>query len=151
MIHRLNRQQVVPASLDEVWEYFSTPKNLDEMTPPDMHFQILSGGEIPMYLGQLIEYRIQIIPLVVSRWLTEIAHLEEKAYFVDEQRLGPYKFWYHEHQFEPVNSGTRISDRVTYELPLRPLGDLVHTLWVGPRLQAIFDYRRDKVKTLFGG
>ena len=149
MIHRLVRQQVVSANLDVVWDYFASPKNLDEMTPPDMKFKILSGGEEAMYLGQLIEYRVQIMPMVSSRWLTEIAHLEEKTFFVDEQRLGPYQFWYHEHRFEPVKGGTKISDRVTYALPFGPLGELVHAIWVDRRLQYIFNYRRDKVNTLF--
>ena len=149
MIHRLVRQQVVSTNLDVVWNYFATPKNLDEMTPPDMKFKILSGGEEPMYLGQLIEYRVQIMPMVSSRWLTEIAHLEEKTFFVDEQRRGPYKFWYHEHRFEPINGGTKISDRVTYALPFGPLGELVHAIWVNRRLKYIFNFRRDKVQTLF--
>ena len=149
MIYRLHRQQVVPAGLGEVWDYFATPKNLDELTPSDMRFQIVSGGEKPMYQGQLIEYRVQILPRVVSPWLTEIAHLKEKACFVDEQRLGPYKFWYHEHHFKPIHGGTRISDRVTYQMPFGSLGDFIHTLWVGPRLKSIFDYRWNKIQALF--
>ena len=75
MIHRLYRQQIVPASLDEVWAYFSTPKNLNEMTPSDMKFEIIHGGEGKMRQGQLIEYRVQFMPLLKSRWLTEIAQI----------------------------------------------------------------------------
>lgn len=150
MIHQLTREQVVPAPLDEVWEYFATPKNLNEMTPPDMRFEIIYGGEGAMFQGQLIAYRVQIMPLIKSRWLTEIAHVEEKVYFVDEQRIGPYRFWYHEHRFEAVDGGTRITDQVTYELPFGPLGALLHAIWVGPRLKSIFNYRREIVTTLFG-
>ncbi len=150
MIHRLTRQQVVPAPLGEVWAYFATPKNLNEMTPPNMHFEIVHGGEVTMFQGQLIEYRVQFMPMLKSRWLTEIAHVENEAYFVDEQRIGPYRFWYHEHRFEAVTGGTRIHDQITYALPFGPLGDLVHAIWVGPRLHSVFDFRRDKIEELFG-
>jgi ligand-binding SRPBCC domain-containing protein len=150
MLHQITREQVVPTQLDEVWEYFAMPKNLNEMTPPDMHFEIIHGAEGSMFQGQLIAYRVQIMPLIKSHWLTEIAHVKDKAYFVDEQRIGPYRFWYHEHRFEAFEGGTRIIDRVTYELPFGPLGDLVHAIWVGPRLKSIFDYRREKVTALFG-
>lgn len=149
MIHHLTRQQVVPASLEDVWTYFATPSNLNEMTPPDMRFEIIHSGEGVMFQGQLIEYCVQFMPWIKSSWLTEIAHVDEKTYFVDEQRIGPYRFWYHEHRFKAVEGGTRISDRVTYALPLGPLGDLVHAIWVGPRLKTIFDYRSEKLKELF--
>jgi ligand-binding SRPBCC domain-containing protein len=149
MLHRLERQQIVPAPLDTVWAFFATPDNLNDITPADLHFEIVHGGGRQMYVGQLIEYRVQFMPLLKSRWLTEIAHLEEKVSFVDEQRLGPYRFWYHRHHFETVPDGTRIVDQVTYELPFGPLGDLVHALWVGPRLTYIFDTRREKVATIF--
>ncbi len=150
MIQRLTRQQTVPAPLADVWAYFATPENLNEMTPDDMQFEIIHGGEGKMFQGQLIEYRVQFMPLVKSRWLTEIAHVEENAYFVDEQRIGPYRFWYHEHRFEAVEGGTQITDQITYELPFGLLGDIVHTLWVGGRLKSIFDFRTEKIQELFG-
>jgi len=149
MIHRLYRQQVIPAPLVQVWDYFATPKNLNAITPPDMNFKIVGGGGQKMYAGQLIEYRVQFMPLFTSRWLTEIAHLEEQAYFIDEQRIGPYRFWYHEHWFEAIENNTRMTDRVTYALPFGFLGELVHTVWVGPRLKTIFDYRTPKVASIF--
>ena len=150
MIQRINRQQVVPAPIEEVWDYFATPENLNEMTPPNMNFEIVHGVEDKMRLGQLIEYGVRFMPVFKSRWLTEIAHVEEGAYFVDEQRIGPYNFWYHEHSFEATENGTRITDQVTYQLPLGPLGDLVHAFWVGPRLKGIFNYRQEKIAQLFG-
>jgi ligand-binding SRPBCC domain-containing protein len=103
-----------------------------------------------MYPGQLIEYRVQFMPLFTSRWLTEIAHIEEGTYFVDEQRMGPYRFWYHEHWFEAIENQTRMTDQVTYALPFGIFGDLVHTMWVGPRLKTIFDYRTLKIASIFG-
>ena len=150
MIHRLLRQQVVPAAIDDVWAYFATPHNLNEITPPNMNFEIIHGGMEKMFPGQLIEYRVQFIPLFKSHWLTEIAHVEENHYFVDEQRRGPYRFWYHEHLFTPTNEGTQIMDHVTYELPFGLLGESVHALWVKMRLKNIFDYREIKIKHLFG-
>ena len=150
MIQRLYRQQTVSAPLDDVWAYFATPENLNDMTPNDMQFEIVHGGEGKMFQGQLIEYRVGFMPLVKSRWLTEIAHVEDHAYFVDEQRIGPYRFWYHEHHFEAVDGGTQITDQVTYELPFGFLGDIVHAVWVGRRLKGIFDFRTVKVKELFG-
>ena len=150
MIHRLIRTQTVPAPIEQIWEYFSKPANLNELTPADMHFEIVHNDAEEMHPGQLIEYRVKFMPLVRSRWLTEIAHVQPLAYFVDEQRIGPYKFWYHEHLFEPIPEGTRITDRVTYQLPFGPLGDLVHLVWVKNRLNGIFNYRTTRIAQLFG-
>jgi ligand-binding SRPBCC domain-containing protein len=149
MIYQLHRQQVIPASLGQVWDYFADPLNLNTITPPNMNFEILWGGDQEMYLGQLIEYRVQFMPLVRSRWLTEITHLEDKRRFVDEQRIGPYAFWYHEHWFEEVSQGTRMTDRVTYKLPFGLLGELVHRVYVRPRLKKIFDYRFSMIDEIF--
>lgn len=150
MIHRIFRQQIVPAPLDQVWAYFATPHNLNEMTPDDMNFKIVYGAEGKMFEGQMIEYRVQFMPLVKSLWLTEITHIREGSYFVDEQRIGPYRLWHHEHSFEVVESGTQITDLITYAMPFGFLGEIVHALWVGRRLKEIFDFRTQKVKQLFG-
>jgi ligand-binding SRPBCC domain-containing protein len=90
------------------------------------------------------------MPLFKSRWLTEIAHVKDKQFFVDEQRIEPYRFWYHEHHFKLVEDGMLISDHVTYALPFRLFGEVVHDLWIRERLNAIFDFRREKMNTLFG-
>jgi ligand-binding SRPBCC domain-containing protein len=150
MIHSLYREQVIPAPIENVWEYFCDPENLNRITPPDMHFEILSGGEVKMYEGQLIEYRVEFVRGLRSRWLTEIAHVRECEYFVDEQRQGPYRFWYHEHSFTTVPSGTRMADRVTYAVPAGFLGDLLNRLWIAGRLEQIFDFRQKTISELFG-
>lgn len=75
MIHRLHRTQVVPTPLDDIWAYFSSPNNLNAMTPPQMQFKIIHGGDNMMFQGQMIEYRVQLVPMVSSRWLTEITHV----------------------------------------------------------------------------
>lgn len=103
-----------------------------------------------MLQGQLIEYRVQFMPFVKSLWLTEIAHVREGSCFVDEQRIGPYRLWVHEHSFEAVDGGTQIADQVTYVMPFGFLGEIVHALWVGHRLKGIFDFRKQKVQELFG-
>ncbi len=150
MIHHLVRQQAVSAPIERVWNYFATPANLNELTPNDMHFEILNEKLETMYAGQLIAYRIQFMPLIKSRWLTEITHMQEQAYFVDEQRIGPYRLWIHEHRFESTQHGTMITDQVTYALPFNVLGELVHAVWVGKKLKQIFDYRYKKIQTIFG-
>ena len=149
MLHQLKRQQIVPATLQEVWAFFSNPRNLNEITPPDLRFEIIFGGEETMYQGQIMAYKIQLLPLIHTRWLTEITQVKEPFYFADRQQLGPYSFWLHEHFFTPVPDGVEMRDRVTYQLPLGPIGDLVHRFWVGPRLQSIFNYRAEKVKQIF--
>ena len=149
MIYQLKRQQILTAPLEQVWDYFSTPVNLNEIAPPDLEFEILFGGEEKIYPGQLMAYRIQLFPLLKTSWLTEITQVREPFYFADYQHLGPYKFWLHEHHFLPQPGGVEMRDQVTYQLPFGPLGDLVHALWVGPRLERIFDFRAVKVKEIF--
>jgi ligand-binding SRPBCC domain-containing protein len=149
VLHHLHRTQFLPADLDRVWAFFSTPTNLDALTPPDLSFEIL-GEPGPMYQGQLIAYRIGILPWVRLNWLTEIRHVREGRYFVDEQRRGPYALWYHEHHFEPRDGGVLMTDHVTYALPLGPLGDVVQALWVRRQLRHIFEYRNTAVEREFG-
>ena len=150
MVNRLMREQLIPAPLEEVWTYFSTPQNLNELTPPDMNFEITYGAETGMYEGQLIEYRVEFIRGLRTRWLTEIAHVEPLAFFVDEQRIGPYQFWYHEHSFIEGEGGVSMLDQVTYALPFGVIGNIVHNAWVSRRLKYIFDYRFQKIEQIFG-
>ena len=149
-MQQLFQQQFIPASSTAVWEFFATPKNLNELTPPDLRFEIRSELPPRMYAGQLIEYRISPLPGVWLRWLTEIRHVREGTYFVDEQRAGPYKFWYHEHHFAAVPGGVMMTDRVTYEVGWGPLGWLAEKLWVRRQLEHIFAYRRQQVERRFG-
>lgn len=150
MIHHIHREQFIPTSPDIIWSYFSDPKNLNEITPPDMNFEIMSGGDVCMYEGQIVEYRVEFVRGLRSLWLTEIAHVCESTYFVDEQRVGPYQFWYHEHLFEPQNDSVKMTDHVTYAIPFGLLGDAVNAVWIKNRLADIFDYREQKIIDLFG-
>lgn len=149
MYRLLERTQDLAAPLDRVWDFFATPANLNELTPPDLRFVIL-GEPGPMRAGQLIRYHIRVAPLVRIHWLTEIRHVVPGSSFVDEQRSGPYAFWYHEHHFASIPGGVRMTDRVTYALPAGPLGDLVHAAWVGAKLRHIFDYRDRRAGEIFG-
>ncbi len=150
MCAQLIREQFIPAEPARVWEFFATPRNLNELTPPDLQFRILTQVPERMYPGLLIEYRISPLPGVWLRWLTEIRHLREQEYFVDEQRIGPYRLWYHEHRFVAVPGGTRMTDRVSYEVGWGPAGWLAEKLWVRRQLGDIFDFRARKVAEIFG-
>ncbi|MBS2026848.1 MAG: SRPBCC family protein [Deltaproteobacteria bacterium] len=149
MVHHLHREQLVRAPLQRVWPFFADPRNLERITSSELKFRIVTSDPPRMYAGQILEYRVGLAPGVWTRWLTEIVHVSEGRYFVDEQRLGPYRLWHHEHHFEEVPEGVRMRDHVTYALPAGPLGELVHALWVGAKLQRIFDFRREEVERLF--
>ncbi|HEY0864080.1 MAG TPA: SRPBCC family protein [Lacunisphaera sp.] len=149
MIRHLHREQFIPADPARVWQFFATPVNLNELTPPDVRFKIL--GEVParMFAGQIIRYRISPLPGVWLKWVTEITTVEEGVRFVDEQRAGPYKLWHHEHRFVPEAGGVRMFDHVTYEVCWGPFGWIAEKLWVAGQLRKIFDYRFRRVAELF--
>lgn len=149
-IHHLERRQVIPVPLESAWDYFATPRNLEEMTPPSLSFRIAWGGDEPMHAGQLIGYRVKVAPLMWVKWLTEITVVEPGHTFVDEQRRGPYRLWHHLHRFTAVAGGTECLDRVTYELPFGPMGSLLHAVWIRRQLTHIFAYRAAHLTRRFG-
>lgn len=141
-VYNLKKVQHLPISLDEAWDFFSSPANLKDITPEHMKFDIryLSGGN-KMYPGQMITYRLQPVPGVPVSWTTEITHVQEPNYFVDEQRFGPYAMWHHQHHFKEVEGGVEMTDEVNYAIPLGPLGRLANWLFVERQVKAIFDHR----------
>ncbi|MEO0510981.1 MAG: SRPBCC family protein [Verrucomicrobiota bacterium] len=140
-IHRFSRETTISTELEKAWDFISSPANLDAITPPDMTFEIMTEVPEKMYNGLLIEYRVGI-PLVGKQtWLTELKHIRDGHSFVDEQRIGPYKFWYHYHEVSKVEGGVRFIDHVNYVMPFGPLGALVHQLYVSQQLRKTFDYR----------
>lgn len=144
----LERVQVVPRTLAEVFGFYADPRNLARITPRWLGFRILTP-DAAMRAGVQIEYRIH--PLgVPQRWVSEITVWEPPHRFVDEQRRGPYRRWHHLHEFRATAGGTEIRDRVSYELPLGPLGSLAHALFVRRQLAAIFAHRERVVRELFG-
>ncbi|NCP02575.1 MAG: SRPBCC family protein [Deltaproteobacteria bacterium] len=149
-MHKLEREIILPARVETVWDFLATPRNLDRLTPPELSFEILGRVPREMHNGLLICYRIGIPFFGRWTWLTEIKHIVPGRSFVDEQRLGPYRFWYHSHRIEPLDDGrTRMRDQVDYCLPLGPLGELMHALLVKKMLQHIFDFRAEKLQEIF--
>ena len=149
-MYELHTKQTLPISIDEAWAFFSDPKNLKEITPPYMGFDIHSGADRKVYAGQIIRYIVKPLLGLKLNWVTEISHVAPGQFFVDEQRFGPYSFWHHKHFLYPVDGGVEMEDWVHYKLPLGPLGKLAHALFVRKQLQGIFDYRTQKLNSLFG-
>lgn len=152
MIHTLSASQELPINPEMAWDFFSSPHNLPLITPPHMGFHIqneLSETE-KMFAGQIIVYDLKPFPFWKTRWVTEITHVEKGSYFIDEQRIGPYRLWHHLHRFEPSGNGVLVSDLVHYSLPWGQLGYLANTLFVKKQLNEIFAYRRLKLEELFG-
>src|SRR5687768_2732990 len=115
-IYHLTRTQFLPITLEEAWTFFSSPKNLARITPPGIGFKVLyiSGNQSEIYAGQIIRYKIKILPGVTVNWMTEITHMNKPYNFIDEQRFGPYAFWHHQHHFKEVQGGTEITDELNY-------------------------------------
>lgn len=147
-MHILETKIRIEAPIEEVWDFFSSPANLKKITPPEMGFHILSGAEQKMYPGQIITYKVKPVAGIPLKWVTEITHVEQYGYFVDEQRFGPYSMWHHEHHFREVEGGVEMTDRVSYKLPLGLLGRLAHLVLVKRKVEHIFAYR-SKVMTRF--
>ena len=147
-IHTLKKSQIIPA---ECWNFFSNPRNLAKITPASLDFKVVSELPAAIYPGMMIEYRVRPLLGIPAKWLTEITCVEPMTRFVDEQRVGPYKLWHHEHTFERLdNKRVLARDLVTYVLPFAPFGDLAEPLIVRPQLNKIFDYRTKVVSELFG-
>jgi ligand-binding SRPBCC domain-containing protein len=149
-LHTLEQEQVLPISLEEAWAFFSSPANLNEITPSDLGFEITSAPEAKMYDGQIITYRVRIAPFVWLPWVTEIKCVDEGRSFIDEQRFGPYKFWHHRHEFEPVPGGVLMRDKVHYGLSFGPFGGIAHALFVRRKLEWIFGFRKRILAERFG-
>ncbi len=148
-IYTLERKQVLRAPIDKIWEFFSSPKNLKTLTPPEMNFHIVNiSKDGPAYAGQMIEYRVNVAAGVRIKWLTEITHVEDERFFVDEQRVGPYAIWHHEHHFVPTDEGVEMTDIITYKIPFGWFGTLLHP-YIKGRLRAIFDFRTEQTDKLF--
>lgn len=150
-LHQFLTVQNLPVSIEAAWNFFSNPANLQKITPPKMSFKIRSKIDRPStYAGQIIEYKVSPVFSIPMTWVTEITHVCEPFYFVDEQRKGPYKFWHHQHHFEKIDGGTKMTDIVSYEIPLGPIGDLINTLYIHQQVKNIFTHRSKVLNQLFG-
>lgn len=142
--------QNLPITLNEAWDFLSDPKNLKTITPEYMGFIIESGADRPMFPGQIIQYVVTPVLGIKTKWVTEITHVDNKHYFVDEQRFGPYALWHHKHFIKEIPGGVEMEDIIDYKVPMGWLGQLVHPIIVKPKLDEIFEYRRKKLIELFG-
>ena len=149
-VYSLKTVQLLKTTIEEAWDFFSSPKNLKKITPEHLGFEIISQhhGE-KMYAGQVIEYTVRPVLGIPLYWMTEITHVEDKKYFVDEQRFGPYVMWHHQHHFKEVAGGVEMTDIVHYKVPFWILGDIANTLFVKQQLKTIFDHRYQVVEELF--
>lgn len=148
-IRTLHRQQWVPRSLHEVFEFFERPENLPHITPPWLGFRILTPGPLTMRCGLVIDYTVRVLGMS-THWRSAIAEYDRPYAFRDVQVIGPYRLWDHRHRFRRENGGTLIEDFVVYELPLGPLAGLLDAVMVRRQLVAIFEYRRQRIEELLG-
>ena len=147
--------QNLPTSINEIWDFISTPENLKIITPEYMGFFITNENinkikSKHIYPGMIITYKVSPMFGIKLNWMTEITHVKEKEYFVDEQLVGPYSLWHHQHKIEAVVGGVKMTDIVTYVPPFGILGTLANKLFIKKKLKSIFDYRQIVLEKTFG-
>lgn len=148
--YQFQKVQFIKASVDDIWEFISSPQNLKQITPSNMGFDIRTTN-LPnkIYTGMIISYTVRPLWGISTNWVTEITHIRDENYFVDVQRVGPYKLWHHLHIMIPENNGVLTKDIVSYQPPLGLLGKLANTLIIRNKLKEIFDYRTKELEKLF--
>jgi ligand-binding SRPBCC domain-containing protein len=148
-VYKKETVQHINASIEECWAFFSSPRNLQKITPENMGFQITDFDGKNMYAGQIIQYKVSPLAGLKLSWTTEITFVKDKEYFIDEQRFGPYALWHHKHFFEPTENGVKMTDVVHYALPLGFIGRIMNALVVKNKLKEIFNYRVVVVNQIF--
>lgn len=146
--HTLHKSVIVNTSLDKAWDFINNPRNLNAITPSNMEFRIISELPEKMFNGLMIAYKVKIPVLGLTNWVSEIKHINEPYSFVDEQRLGPYKLWYHYHEIKKAPNGVEIIDKVYYRLPYGIFGRIAHIFFIKKTLQTIFIHRNKMFKEL---
>ena len=149
--YQLHKTQKIPATIDQVWDFISSPANLKKITPGYMGFNITSKllGE-KMYPGMIISYKVSPVMGIKMTWVTEITQVKEYEYFVDEQRVGPYSIWHHEHKIESIEGGVLMTDIVSYKPPFGILGSIANSVLIKKQLKEIFDFRTVAMEKIFG-
>lgn len=148
-MQRFEYIQFVPASLDVVWDFFSSPANLSRITPPEMGFIITSPEQTEMYPGMFITYKVSPAPGIKLNWVTEITQISTGKFFIDEQRRGPYRIWHHEHHFKKVEGGVEMRDILYYAVPFGFIGKLANLIFVRNKVKQIFIFREKRISELF--
>ncbi len=148
----LKYETFLPTTLDNAWDFFSSPLNLEKITPPDLDFVVTSDYKegAKVYPGMIITYKVSPLLGIKMNWMTEITHVKAKEYFVDEQRFGPYALWHHQHHFKEVDGGVQMTDLVHYAIPYGFIGRLANSLIVKNKLKKVFAYRKEVIAHLFG-
>lgn len=150
-VYSIKMVQRIPVPLQEAWTFFSNPDKLALITPAFLRFKVISRHHSDrIYPGQLIEYKVRPVFGIEVYWMTEITHVQERQYFVDEQRYGPYKLWHHQHHFREVDGVVEMTDIVHYKVPGWLFGGLINSLLVHPTLKQLFQFRYQKVEELLG-
>lgn len=149
--YQLHKTQKIPGTIDQIWDFISSPANLKKITPAYMGFNITSKLlSEKMYPGMIISYKVSPVLGIKMTWVTEITQVKEKEYFVDEQRVGPYSIWHHEHKIEPIKGGILMTDIVSYKPPFGILGSIANTILIKRQLKEIFDFRTVAMEKIFG-
>ena len=150
MIHQIRTEQFLNTTIDNLWDFVTSPQNLKKITPKYMNFVIESENRLEkIYPGMIICYKVSPILKIPTTWVTEITHVKKNKLFVDEQRVGPYKIWHHEHLFRVEGEGVLMIDIVSYKLPFGIIGKLLNTLFIKKKIQDIFNYRFNKLDEIF--
>jgi ligand-binding SRPBCC domain-containing protein len=151
MLHVIKTRQFIKSDIDTVWDFISSPSNLAIITPESMRFDIIGDKDdtLKMYEGQIIEYFVSPFSGIRMHWVTEITHVKDKEYFVDEQRFGPYSFWHHKHFLKETDGGVEMTDIVHYKAPFGKVGKIANSLFIEKKLKIIFDYRYEKIDEIF--
>lgn len=148
--YQLIKTQKIPSSIEFVWDFISSPQNLKEITPKHMGFLITSQSGEKMYPGMIVTYKVSPILGIKLDWMTEITQVKENEYFIDEQRMGPYKMWHHQHKIEPIEGGVLMTDIITYVPPMGIFGAMANSLFIKSQLKEIFDFRKIALEKRFG-
>jgi len=149
-IFKLKYSQKLPISLNEAWDFLSSPSNLELITPKSMDFNITDYDKKKAYPGQIIQYTVKPLLGIKINWVTEITQVQDKEFFVDEQRFGPYSFWHHKHFIKEIENGVLMEDVIHYKIPLGPIGVLLNFLFISSKLKSIFKYRKQELIKTFG-
>ena len=149
-IFKIHTKQKLPITIEEGWGFLSNPKNLSCITPNYMKFKITDCDFKPVYQGQIIQYTVRPLLNIPLKWVTEITHVVNENYFVDEQRFGPYSLWHHKHFLREIDGGIEMEDIIHYKIPLGFIGEFLNFLFIKNQLKEIFEFRKNKLIEIFG-
>ena len=149
-IFKIHTKQKLPITIEEGWGFLSNPKNLSCITPNYMKFKITDCDFKPVYQGQIIQYTVRPLLNIPLKWVSEITHVVNENYFVDEQRFGPYSLWHHKHFLREIDGGIEMEDIIHYKIPLGFIGEFLNFLFIKNQLKEIFEYRKNKLIEIFG-